>query len=176
VTLVVSLGLSRFHPNGEPIYFDKALALASKARVYIYGAGWSEAITNWADDSAFYSYTPNPGVASCSNTISPAVDRACYFSTDASYAVIVWNVYGEDIGMAMAGPLHNMAILSQSTSGGCPDPSDPSCGSLMIGANMTYYNNYHIPQGYQRSVTQNWVIGHLNQLADLGYPTPGFGG
>jgi len=84
------------------------------------------------------------------------------------YAVLVWNIMGLDIGVALPGLSRGTSInLEQTTY--CGDPSDDSCGNINFHSWLANDGPVTYTAGQVRSLHQVYYVGTLPQLADLGF-------
>jgi hypothetical protein len=83
------------------------------------------------------------------------------------YAVLVWNIFGLDVGIAIPN-LSNGVSLNMEEVTYCANASDLTCGNISFHS-WTSLGSVNIPAGAVRTVSRNYYIGTLPQLAALGY-------
>ncbi len=146
----------------QAFYLNRTIANQGNLRVYLRGKknAWKEGpIKPQAD------YTVKNGSGSCSGT-------GCDYgiSRELAYGVLVWNIFGLDIGVAINveqnnGPVH----LSVDKLPYCGNANDLDCGNIAWHSYINFVNNYTFPKGEERSYPITYTVGTIDQLEDLGF-------
>ena len=85
------------------------------------------------------------------------------------YAVLVWNIFGLDIGIAI--PDLNAVSMNLETRTYCGNAANDACGNLNFHSWVRNGGADSIAPGEIRTYSQLYYVGTLPQLADLGYST-----
>ncbi len=171
---------------GSLVQTDQGIAMAWRNR-YRYRSRGDQSWPEWSAEQAFYlsrriarehdlrlylvSGSTHQGPfaiydpfaipdATCTNSFcnTPAYD----------YAVLVWNIAGRDIGVALPDLRHGTSInLEQTTY--CSDPSDDDCGNINFHSWLAHEGPVSYSSGQVRTYSQQYFVGTLEQLADLGF-------
>ncbi|MGE6758251.1 hypothetical protein ACQKGO_09590 [Corallococcus interemptor] len=95
-------------------------------------------------------------------------DKGSHCNTGAyDYAVLVWTIFGVDVGIAIPN-LSDGVSLNMEEETYCPDANDLTCGNINFHA-WTVVPSTNILAGSVRTVSRDYYIGTLPQLAALGY-------
>ena len=85
------------------------------------------------------------------------------------YAVLVWNIHGLDIGVALPVGGGTSINLEQTTY--CTNPADDACGNINFHSWVVRDRPAAYAMGSVREASQVYYVGTLSQLADLGFAT-----
>ena len=145
----------------QALYLSMSVASSNNLRIYLIGPNWTEGpllpSAPFTIQHAVSQCTPS----GCSNFINSAF----------SYMLLVWNVGGQDFGLAITNQGLDAQIDNSFTTY-CSNASNPSCGSIDIHNWVSRQNNVSIPTGEVRSFRNEYYAGTLPQLAALGF-SPG---
>jgi hypothetical protein len=83
------------------------------------------------------------------------------------YALLVWNIFGRDIGVAI--PDLNAVSLNLETVTYCSNAANDSCGNINFHSWLRRGGAASFATGQIRTYGQVYYVGTLPQLADLGY-------
>jgi hypothetical protein len=145
-------------------YFPRQIARQANLRVYLISGGVQTGPILPYDHFTFQG-------ASCSiSQAFPGISgSSCTFTQNYDYVVLVWNIFGQDIGIAIPNvPAGSGIGLEDSIY--CSDSSNDACGSIFLLESVWRSNGtVSFPIGTQRSYSINYYVGNPQQLADLGY-------
>ncbi|NJL09823.1 MAG: hypothetical protein HC908_05385 [Calothrix sp. SM1_7_51] len=149
----------------QAFYLNKRVASEKNLRVYLrgYGKTWLEGPIR---PSELYSIQ-NSLSGSCTST------KCDYQTKNLEYAVMVWNVMGRDIGVAIrpnnTPSFYGHLNMVKSGIDGCSNPSDHNCGSIDWHTVLQNTPNFTAIANLQRKYAVTYYVGTLEQLADLGF-------
>lgn len=150
----------------QAFYLNKSVARRADLRVYLCGRNdaWREGPIRPADD-----YTIRHGIGACDGA-------GCHFHIDPlAYALLVWQVGGRDVGVAITRPDPFDAHLNMAKTGISGAGTSDAYGSIDWHSVLAAPTPVRIAQGAERRYGMTYSIGTLPQLADLGFtvtPTP----
>lgn len=163
-------------------YANRPNAVNGNLRVYIKGKG------GWALGPLFVSnrnfYTGAQGHAACGAFPEGGHGWACNFgslfssadSERVDYVVLVWNIFGKDIGIAVpqrtngSGPNAGFGIMLHPDVY-CSNPDDKNCGNVSFHSIIEDVASKSIAEGAVRNYQQDYRVGTLPQLKDMGFDT-----
>lgn len=142
----------------QAFYLSRGVARAGDLRVYL-GRGDAVHGPIRPYDAGF----TIPG-ASCTHGSGTYCNTAAY-----DYAVLVWNVHGLDVGVA----LDDVPAISLNLEDRvyCASPTDDACGNINFHAWFETVSPAKFAKGQKRTHHKNYYVGTLAQLRDLGFVT-----
>ncbi|RKH51740.1 hypothetical protein D7W81_40325 [Corallococcus aberystwythensis] len=84
-----------------------------------------------------------------------------------NYAILVWNIFGTDVGILIRNLEAGISLNMEETTY-CQDATDLTCGNINFHV-WSDLQSQNISAGMVRTVSQDYVIGTLPQLAAMGY-------
>jgi hypothetical protein len=162
----------------QALYFDRTMAKYGALKIYLKGkSGWKEVI------DPFDIHSSHSHSGSCLR------DNSCadWLGADGlEYALFVWNIFGQEFGLAIVGPNQNdqgfrANINRQDGTFGDPRPGkecDPGrtiprendrCGVIEWHTYMKDSPNTHFGAGQITPLKTDYRVGTIRQLADWGY-------
>jgi hypothetical protein len=148
----------------QAFYMDRNVASLANLRVYLHGSsGWAEGPISPTSAFSIQNNGGTPTNCQTGSCIGP-------IANDLAYAVLVWNIGGLDIGMAIPGAGFGTE-LDKLDSVYCADASNPSCGSLAWHTWIEKLASGNFSAGQDRHYQVQYTIGTLEQLAELGFQT-----
>ena len=148
----------------QALYLSKAVAVKDNLRVYLVGkSGWTE-----GPISPIGSFVVNH------QDYSKCVQTRCIIGIkqDLSYMLLIWNIGGKDFGIAVTNPGLGVQLNSSSTVY-CENQDDASCGSIDVHTWIYNASGVSINKGSIRSLRNEYYIGDLAELANLGFSPNG---
>lgn len=142
------------------LYLNRAIARAGSMRFYIIGnTGWRYGPVYPFNDFTLPSTYASSGPDGLGNT-------SWQITTSASRVVMVWNIWGQDVGISI--PLVNGGTLRLAKTIYCTNPASDSCGSIDWQTNSRWVPNASFPAGSVRQYSYTYYFGTLQQLAAVG--------
>lgn len=142
----------------QALYLNSKVARDNNLRAYFVGKnGWKEGpISLWKDFSISH------GSGSCES------NKCDYGITDVAYAVLVWNINGVDVGVAI--PSTKGMIVSMGKTEYCTNSADITCGNIAIHNYLDLKESgFHANVGAERIYGVDYSVGTPAELRALGY-------
>jgi hypothetical protein len=150
----------RFIPD-QAMYVTREVARQHNLRAYFVGASSPP----WLESAFVYDdFKPPHAVGDCDIT------AGCFFYQPLSYLVLVWNIGGVDVGVAIhradGSPFQGGIALAKD--GACLDTTDDRCGNISW---HTYVADAPLSMavGDRASYSMTYDVGLESQLSALGY-------
>jgi len=146
----------------QALYLSRSVARQQQLRLFLVGQDWVE--------GPLVPYQAGLTVQHSILDIDSEGNISWLISEEVTYAVFIWQIYGQDIGMAI--PMTNGANLSLEQYVYCDNPADDTCGSIRWITNAETSLNASFPNGSTRTYAFEYQIGTLTQLEFLGFHLP----
>jgi len=150
----------------QAMYLNRQVAKEGNMRLYLHGhtgsAAWTEGPLQPADDFAISHGTGGCTTAGCSWTV-----------TGLDYAVLVYNIFGEDIAVVQnTSGQHTWIIGMDKVQGdpSCASPTNYACGDIAIHAYQQVNANQQFSLNETRKYGVEYLVGTPNQVQHMGYP------
>ena len=141
----------------QALYLDRGVARDSNLRLYL--------VSNSSKQGPLYIYD----TFSIPGAICEQYTNGSYCNAGAyDYAVLVWNVYGLDIGVAIPNLKYGTSVVLEKKPY-CSDVNNDLCGNISFHTWAARENNFSFPKDSIKSVSTSYYVGTLDQLEDLGY-------
>jgi hypothetical protein len=145
----------------QAFYLNKKVARDHELRVYLRGAtgAWSEGPIRPYNEFAVRNGSSNAMIEGVSSTTSPL-----------SYALFVWNVFGDDIGLVIVPPNESCYGHLNMARGVYGPPHEDKSGTIDWHTVIAKVEPAAFPKGAERAYQARYLIGSPDQLVELGYP------
>lgn len=142
----------------QAFYLSKSVAAAGDLRIFLVREGEAHGPIRP------YERFTIPG-ATCQQVDGSKCNTPGY-----DYAVLVWNIFGLDVGIAIPDLQEGVSLNLEETVY-CASASDHACGNINFHSWLRR-GPLEVAAGETRTLSQRYYVGTLPQLAELGFPVP----
>jgi hypothetical protein len=145
----------------QAMYLSKNVATMGNLRMYF---AWK----NGTHTGPVYPYQNSFSVPGASSSAC-GYDGCQFHLSNLSYMVMVWNIFGLDVGVAIPTSSIAQPLLNTETHTYCADVNNPVCGSISLHLYQTVENNHSRTTGQVNSYGVDYRVGTNTQLGLLGF-------
>jgi hypothetical protein len=160
----------------QAFYLNKQLAQSANLRIYVQTP--TQKLGPIYPYNRFETQFENETGQSCFTSVAGMSGSFCTDvwtgTSTQTYAVLVWNIEGTDLGIAIPNLQYGFSLVNNENVY-CSNVDDPTCGDVDWHTYMSRGPRTDA-LGELVELGVGYYVGTLDQLAALGFPTPGHGG